>query len=66
METLQDTIEAFAIQTQVKWHPEMYGNYNSESQGNIGATEWLYIFIAILMLYIIGAAIIGSIKKSKK
>lgn len=64
METLQDTIEAFAIQTQMEWHPEMYGN--SESDDKLGETEWLYIFIAILILYVIGAAIIGSIKKSEK
>lgn len=66
MKTLQDTIDAFAIQTQMEWHPEMYGNYNSESYGKLGATEWIYIFIAIMLLYIVGAAIIGSIKKSKK
>jgi len=50
----------------MEWHPEMYGNSNSELHGNIGATEWLYIFIAILILYVIGAAIIGSIKKTEK
>lgn len=66
METLQDTIEAFAIQTQMEWHPEMYGNYNSESYGKLEATEWIYIFIAMMLLYIVGATIISSIKKTGK